>query len=122
MKRLLVLSVLLVACAGRAVGGDLEADATSGKASMELLDSMRFSPNILRAKGGGSVTLAMKNTGSTIHNFVSPALGVPRAVKVDPGKSGSVSFGVPAAAGTYEFWCDEPGHKEAGMTGRVVVP
>lgn len=97
------------------------ADATSGRVKTELLDSMKFAPNELKAKVGQTVAVEMKNSGHIVHNFVSPSLGVEDPVKVDGGKSGTVTFTAPTAPGSYQFWCNEPGHAEAGMVGRVVV-
>jgi uncharacterized cupredoxin-like copper-binding protein len=40
-------------------------------------------------------------------------------VAVDPGKTGEVTINAPA--GTYYFWCDIPGHEQAGMWGILKV-
>lgn len=98
-----------------------EADATSGTASLQLLDAMKFQPNSLKAKPGQQVKVDLKNAGGTIHSFIAPTLGVATKVTVNGGQSGSVTFTAPSQPGTYFFWCPEPGHAEAGMTGQVVV-
>lgn len=36
------------------------------------------------------------------------------------GETRSITF-TPTEAGTYEFVCTVPGHKEAGMTGTLIV-
>jgi uncharacterized cupredoxin-like copper-binding protein len=36
------------------------------------------------------------------------------------GQSAMLEF-TPSKPGTYEFWCTVAGHKEAGMTGTLVV-
>jgi uncharacterized cupredoxin-like copper-binding protein len=36
------------------------------------------------------------------------------------GQTNQLEF-TPTAAGTYEFWCTVPGHKEAGMIGKLIV-
>lgn len=41
-------------------------------------------------------------------------------VDFDAGTTAEVTF-TPTKAGTYTFFCDVPGHKEAGMTGSFVV-
>jgi uncharacterized cupredoxin-like copper-binding protein len=123
--RRLALAVLitgLVACGGSPGAGPVEADASSGRVSTEMRDAQRFVPNrFVKVKPGAQVTVELKNTGALPHSFVSPELRVADPVKVDAGKTGSVTFTAPAAAGTYKFVCNEPGHAEAGMTGEVVV-
>ena len=37
-----------------------------------------------------------------------------------PGMSASVMF-TPTQIGEYEFYCTIPGHREAGMVGRLIV-
>jgi uncharacterized cupredoxin-like copper-binding protein len=99
-----------------------EVDASSGKIALQHLDTMRFQPNTVgKAKAGSTITVEMKNAGSTIHSIISPALGVPNKVALGAGQSGNVTFTLPAQPGTYFFWCPEPGHGEAGMSGQVVV-
>lgn len=98
-----------------------EANASSGRVTLQMTDNMRFGPNLIRVKPGQSVSLEVKNGGLVAHDFYSPPLGVGAAVTVDPGKSATVGFTAPSQAGTYPFWCNQPGHAQAGMTGQVVV-
>jgi uncharacterized cupredoxin-like copper-binding protein len=37
-----------------------------------------------------------------------------------PGQSASITF-TPSQAGTYQVFCDQPGHQAAGMVGQLVV-
>lgn len=99
-----------------------EVDGSSGKVTMEGFDTMKFSPNtIIRVKPGQQIGVELKNAGATIHDIYAPALGLGTAMVVSPGRSGTATFTAPAAPGTYQFWCRQPGHGEAGMTGQVVV-
>jgi len=66
------------------------------------------------------VTLQLKNAGNTAHTIISPALSVSQT-DVPIQKTVSVSFTAPAAPGAYQFWCNIPGHAEAGMVGEVIV-
>jgi uncharacterized cupredoxin-like copper-binding protein len=113
----------LVACGGGGGGSAAaEADASSGRVSTELRDAQRYVPNrFVKVKPGSQVTVQLRNTGTLVHSFVSPELGVGNSVKVPGGQSTSVTFTAPASAGTYKFICEEPGHADAGMTGEVVV-
>ncbi|HLY65170.1 MAG TPA: cupredoxin domain-containing protein, partial [Chloroflexota bacterium] len=72
------------------------------------------------AKAGDKVTLQIQNTGNTAHTFLSPALSVSQ-LDVPIQKTTPVSFTAPSAPGAYQFWCNIPGHAEAGMVGEVVV-
>jgi uncharacterized cupredoxin-like copper-binding protein len=140
MQKLVIVAVtlFLVACAGpgaRPATGPIaravqaapgpftpngEASASAGKVTTQMQDSMKFAPNTIKAKAGQTVTVELKNGGTTIHNFVAPGLGVATAARATAGQTVTASFTAPAA-GTYEFWCNEPGHAEAGMIGQVVV-
>jgi uncharacterized cupredoxin-like copper-binding protein len=99
-----------------------ETDGSSGKASLALLDTMKFQPNtIVNAKAGQPVSLELKNSGATVHSFMAPALGVPNKATINPGQTQTVTFTAPSQAGTYFYWCPQPGHAEAGMVGQVQV-
>jgi len=123
MRRHLVLVVLVAAlgaCGGPSAPG--EADASSGKVATEARDTMKFEPNrFVRVKRGAAVTIELKNSGATVHSFFAPELGVSTALRVNGGRTGTVTFTAPSQPGTYRFVCSEPGHAEAGMTGEVVV-
>jgi uncharacterized cupredoxin-like copper-binding protein len=99
-----------------------EADASSGKAALQLLDTMKYQPNTLtNAKAGSTLTVDLKNAGATVHSIVAPQMGIPTKKEVPAGGSASVTLTVPSQPGTYFFWCPEPGHAEAGMVGEVQV-
>lgn len=140
MQKLLVVlaAISLAACAGpgaRVATGSVtraavqapgpftpngEASGASGKVASQMTDAMKFSPNVIKVKAGQSVAVELKNTGMTIHNFIAPALGVDAPAKASGGQTVTATFTAPAA-GRYEFWCNEPGHAEAGMIGQVIV-
>ena len=114
--------LLLPACGGSGSAAANEVDASSGRASLEMRDAQRYVPSrLVKVRPGSQVAVQLRNTGSLIHSFVSPELGVATSVKVPGGGTGSVTFTAPSAPGTYRFVCDEIGHTEAGMVGEVVV-
>lgn len=99
-----------------------EVDGSSGKVDTTMTDSMRYAPNVItRVKPGQSITLQARNTGATIHNVYAPSLGIAAPVRAGGGQSLTATFTAPAAPGTYQFWCNERGHAEAGMIGQIVV-
>lgn len=77
-----------------------------------------FSPAEITVKAGEVVNLALVNRGVTVHDLVIPAY---RIWLVAPaGQSSTTGFRA-LRPGEYEFYCSVPGHREAGMVGRIVV-
>ena len=76
-----------------------------------------FQPDSLTIPANTDVTVSLPNTGASLHNFSIDELGID--VDVSPGDTGSATINAPA--GTYEFYCNVPGHKEAGMLGTLTV-
>jgi len=93
-------------------GGDL---ATTQDVTMVDIE---FQPTELTIPANTDVTINLVNQGNLPHSFAVDDLSVNSGV-IDPGQSGSVTIN--AAPGTYEFYCDVPGHKEAGMVGTITV-
>ncbi|HEX6512759.1 MAG TPA: cupredoxin domain-containing protein [Chloroflexota bacterium] len=92
----------------------------SGQAAIEGTDALQWQPNTIMAKAGEKVTLQIKNSGNTAHTILSPALNL-NQTDVPIQKTTEVSFSAPSAPGAYQFWCNIPGHAEAGMVGEVIV-
>ncbi|HET9660307.1 MAG TPA: cupredoxin domain-containing protein, partial [Thermomicrobiales bacterium] len=65
------------------------------------------------------VTIKMENTGAALHNFSIDSLDI--SVDVNPGETVDVVIPAGTAPGTYDFYCNVPGHKEAGMVGTLTV-
>lgn len=78
----------------------------------------RFQPAQLRIKAGQSVNIALVNRGAIIHDITIPALQFQLVAQPGQRAVGSLTAARP---GTYEFYCSVPGHREAGMVGRLVV-
>jgi glucose/arabinose dehydrogenase/plastocyanin len=76
-----------------------------------------FKPEDLTIPAGTDVTISLPNTGAALHNFSIDELQI--SVDVAPGDTGSVTINAPA--GTYQYYCNVPGHKEAGMAGTLTV-
>ena len=75
-------------------------------------------PGQLRVRAGQTVNLALTNRGAILHDVTIPALGF--QLVAQPGQR-AVGALTPTTPGTYEFYCSVPGHREAGMIGRLVV-
>ncbi|MCS7171879.1 MAG: cupredoxin domain-containing protein [Armatimonadetes bacterium] len=83
-----------------------------------------YTPNRIPVKAGQPVELLMENKGVIEHDFVLEKFKVKMGL-LKPGQSGKVTF-TPTAKGTFPFYCSVfycsvPGHREAGMTGTLVV-
>jgi uncharacterized cupredoxin-like copper-binding protein len=121
MKKVLMLALvavmslgLLSACGGGG-GAVHKLEVTAGDNGQ-----MSYNPATLTVKKGEKVevTLINKDAGQN-HTFVVTDLSV-KSAQVVPGKTGTVNF-TPNKTGTFEFFCDIPGHKDGGMVGKLTV-
>jgi len=105
---------------------------------IDMQDSMRFTPAVVRVRKGETIRFVVKNSGQLKHEF---NLGTekdlqahyeimkkfpemehdePNIASVAPGQTGEVIWKF-TTAGTVSFACLHPGHYEAGMKGSVQV-
>lgn len=120
-----LVALLGVACGGGAssgAGGSAGGGSTGRQeVAVQGLDTLKFNPATLTVRTGSPVHLTLNNTGALVHDWVVDSLEGSRvAVQADGGKSASVDF-TPTRAGTYQFYCSQPGHREAGMVGTLTV-
>jgi uncharacterized cupredoxin-like copper-binding protein len=114
-----VLAVGLAACGG---GGGAAQSGTGKTVNVEATE-FAFNPNAFSGTVGQKITFKVTNKGTVDHNFVvlntdgSQEL-TKTVVKV--GTTVSLDF-TPTAAGDYQIDCNLPGHKEAGMQGKLTV-
>jgi plastocyanin len=79
----------------------------------------RYAPAKVWVTAGRPVTLVLDNSGAeTEHGIFLPAFGFRLMAKTGEINRKSVVFDKP---GEYEFACDLPGHREAGMKGTLIV-
>lgn len=106
--------------------------------TIDMRDSMRFSPDEITVKRGEVVKFVIRNRGGIMHELVigTPAElrehaemmrkfpgmehDAPYMAHVSPGKSGVIGWQF-TQVGDFQFACLIPGHFEAGMVGRVRV-
>ena len=79
---------------------------------------LTFDLKEIKATAGQRVDLTLENRGLIEHDLTIDALQA--KVLARPGQSVKGSF-VAQKGGTYEFYCSIPGHKEAGMVGKLLV-
>lgn len=79
-----------------------------------------FNPSTLTVKKGDNVevTLVNKDTAAE-HSFVATDLNA-KSPKVAAGATQTYTFKADKE-GTFDFWCDVPGHKEGNMVGKITV-
>jgi uncharacterized cupredoxin-like copper-binding protein len=100
--------------------------------------TMRFVPGRLDVKKGEQVHFIIQNKGDLKHEFTLASVqdnnkhaelmqkypdmehDDPNAKNVDPGKTAEILWRF-TKAGTFEFACLIPGHREAGMHGTIAV-
>jgi uncharacterized cupredoxin-like copper-binding protein len=100
--------------------------------------TMKFAPDKLDVKKGEQVRFIIQNKGALKHEFTLASVkdndkhaemmkkfpdmehDDPNAKSVDPGKTAEIVWRF-TKAGTFEFACLIPGHREAGMHGTVTV-
>jgi uncharacterized cupredoxin-like copper-binding protein len=105
--------------------GMSEASPTAGLCLEVELDDLYFEPNLITLPADTAVTFVLHNDGEALHNFSVTEhgneglenLGID--VDVPPGETKTVT--IDAAEGDYYFFCDQPGHEQAGMRGYLQV-
>jgi uncharacterized cupredoxin-like copper-binding protein len=122
---LLLASVILVACAGGGGGGGAKPAGGPGGAGQNFevraLDTMRFEPATLSIRTGSPVSITLNNVGVIVHDLTIDNMGGQSfQVLANGGQRANGQF-TPSSAGAIEFYCSQPGHKEAGMAGTLTV-
>lgn len=151
MKRLLLAAIALPFAVAQAFAGPggagHHANFSAGepgdpkKPAREIvveMDEMSFSPPKLEIKRGEQVRFVIRNVGTEDHEFLlastadnlkhaesmrkDPQMAheEPNGVRLAPKKSKEILWKF-SKAGTFEYACLIPNHREYGMTGIVVV-
>lgn len=101
-------------------------------------DDMRFLPAAVSVRRGETIRFVVRNAGAIRHEMtLGTAMELkahaammerhpdmqhadPNSVTVEPGGSRMMLWHF-SKAGVFDFACLEPGHMQAGMTGRITV-
>ena len=83
-----------------------------------IASEWEFAPAVIHARVGDPVTIVLVNDGAVEHDVEVAAFGL--HLHTPTGESLKGSF-VPDRAGVFEFACEIPGHRAAGMVGTLVV-
>jgi uncharacterized cupredoxin-like copper-binding protein len=106
--------------------------------AIDMADTMRFTPSVLKVKQGDTIRFVVRNSGKTMHEMVigteeelrnhaelmkkHPGMehDEPYMAHVQPGKKEEIIWTF-TRPGTFMYGCLIPGHWEAGMKGSIVV-
>jgi outer membrane protein assembly factor BamB len=96
-----------------------EATSAGGGTSFQLnAIDIGFDPKELTIPANTDVTITFTNTGVLQHDFVIDELSI-KSDLLNGGDTATVTINAPA--GTYEYYCSVPGHRDAGMVGTLTV-
>jgi len=98
---------------------DLTDDQSSIKEIEVTSRGLAFTPTEIRVNLGDTVRVTYLNGGGR-HDWVLDEFEGARTAVITGGRSETVEF-VADQAGTFEYYCSVPGHRQAGMVGSFVV-
>ena len=102
--------------AAQGAGGEAGDVATSDQFTVESHDIF-FTPTEIEIPSDTEITILLPNLGAAPHNFSIDELDI--SVDIAPGETKEVTINAPE--GEYEYYCNVPGHKEAGMVGTLIA-
>jgi plastocyanin len=97
--------------------GGAGAAAGGGVADIVAQD-LAFVPSEVTVPAG-AVRINLKNEGELLHNVLFD--GVADFAKVEAAGGSTASGTADLKPGTYVYFCDQPGHRAAGMEGTIIV-
>ena len=74
----------------------------------------------LRVAEGAVVQITLVNGDGALHDIAVPDFGAQSDQLAGKGSATTIVFRA-TKAGTFEYWCTLPGHKAAGMVGKLIV-
>jgi plastocyanin len=108
----------LLATAVKAAGGGKPAVEQNGNLQIDADPNGQLAFVTDQATGTpGQITVKMTNKSGTPHDIVIDGKGKGEVVQ----GGGTSQFSADFAAGTYTFYCSVPGHRQAGMQGKLTV-
>lgn len=94
-----------------AAGGGLPTEVTVTSVDIDFLEDQ------VTIAADTDTQFVLPNQGAGPHNFSIDELGV--SVDIAPGETAEVTINAPA--GVYEYYCNIPGHRQAGQVGTLTV-
>lgn len=122
MKKMALLALVAVLALGllAGCGGGAGGAAKTLTVNMGEGGAFKFNPDNLSVAKGDTVNVTIVNKDSAqAHTFLLPDFNV-KSTQVAPGKTETLKF-TASKTGNFSFYCDVPGHKDGGMTGKLEV-
>jgi len=127
MRITLMAAILALALLALGVGLHRTSAQTPPAAATVEIDELDifFKPNLGTIPADTPVQLMVTNHGTIRHNFSiidhgnAGLTNLNVSFDTDPGATGTATITAPA--GVYYFYCNEPGHEQAGMFGYLTV-
>src|SRR5215207_7498365 len=83
---------------------------------LKLVD-VAFDPKDFTIAANTDVVIHLENVGQLPHNFTVEALGISEDLAAGESKDVTINTG----PGELDYYCDVPGHRQAGMEGVITV-
>jgi plastocyanin len=93
------------------------AASPGGEGATITMVDMAFEPSEFSISPDTPTPVAFSNQGAALHNFTIDELAID--VDVEPASTEDTDINAPQ--GTYTFYCNVPGHRDAGMEGTLTV-
>jgi len=111
-----LIAVALAACGG---GSSTSGPLAGADVTVHAKDTLRFDKSEYTAKAG-TIKIGYVNDGSLTHTLLID--NHPEFKKLEVTSKGQHEIGeVQLQPGTYQIYCDIPGHRAAGMQANLVV-
>jgi plastocyanin len=104
-----------------ACGGSGSSGQPAGSIKVTLTE-FKFDPSTIDAKAG-TLTFFLVNAGTVSHDMIIRDASNNRIAGSELISAGdsAVFTASNVAAGTYTYFCDQPGHEQSGMKGTLTV-
>lgn len=114
------LAVTAAACGSSDDGGVVDDSGADGATTVSATgtDALAFEPGTLSASAG-TVTVELTAEDEVEHTFVIEEAGDTEVVAAAAGETATGT--IELEADTYTFYCNVPGHRDAGMEGELTV-
>ena len=113
------LAIGLAACGGDdGDGAEAAAPAPAGSGLEVVAKDIAFEPAEIKV-GASPTKITLRNDGAILHTLVIE--GAPAFGKLEAAKGASDTGTLDLAPGTYTAYCDQPGHRAAGMESKLTV-
>lgn len=95
-------------------------ESAAGKASpiQVVAEDIAFDPVAITVPAG-LIEITLTNRGAILHSLVID--GLPDFRKLETAEGATATGTLDARPGTYAYYCDQPGHRAAGMEGTLTV-